>query len=166
MTATRDELVAYRLDRARETLDDARLLADQKRWASCANRLYYACFYAVSALLLRRDLSSSKHTGTRSLFNYHFVKTGEVSRELGKTFNDLYELRQEGDYVDLLYVDQSQVRPRVAQAEVLVETVTALATALPGTEDGKDKPTGEVAAAEDGKDEQVAAEDTTGESAG
>ncbi len=128
MTETRDELVAYRVGRARETLDDARLLADQKRWLSCANRLYYACFYAVSALLLRHDLESSKHTGNRSLFNHRFVKTGEVSKELGKTFNDLYELRQESDYVDLLYLDEDQVRPRVAEAEVFVEELAALAT--------------------------------------
>lgn len=90
---------------------------------------YYASFYAVSALLLRHDLESSKHTGNRSLFNYHFVKTGRVSKELGKTFNDLYELRQEGDYVDMLYIDESEVRPRVALAEDFVEKVAALATA-------------------------------------
>lgn len=132
MTGTREELIAYRIERARETFDDARLLADQGRWASCANRLYYACFYAVSALLLRQDLKSTKHSGIRSLFNRHFVKTGRVSKELGRTYNDLYELRQEGDYVDLLYIDESQVRSRVPQAKVFVEEVAALANTPAG----------------------------------
>ena len=67
MTESRDELVAYRIARARETLGDARILVDQERWASAANRLFYACFYAVSALLLRHDMSSAKHSGVRSL---------------------------------------------------------------------------------------------------
>lgn len=165
MTGTREELVAYRIDRAHETLDDARLLADQERWASCANRLYYACFYAVSALLLRHDLESSKHTGSRSFFNRYFVKTGEVSKELGKTFNDLYELRQEGDYVDLLHFEEDQVRPRVALAEVFVEEVASLAAGL-RDEDENGEQTGELVVA--GDDEQKAAEgeDATGESAG
>lgn len=87
MTGTRDELVAYRIERARETLDDARLLADQKRWASCANRLFYTCFYAVSALLLQQDLSSTKHSGIRSLFNHHFVKTGVSTRSMPRSVN-------------------------------------------------------------------------------
>lgn len=118
MTATRDQLVAYRLDRARETLTDANLLADQERWASCANRLYYACFYALSALLLSRDLSSAKHTGARSLFNKNFVKSAKVSKELGKTYNDLFELRQESDDVDLARIDHDEVRPLLSRAEI------------------------------------------------
>lgn len=136
MTGTRAELVAYRIERARETLADARLLAAQERWASCANRLFYACFYAVSALLLRHDLGSTKHSGTRSLFNLHFIKVGIVSKELGKTFNDLYELRQEGDYVDFVHVEAEQVRPKVAEVEVFVEKIAILASAEPGDGDG------------------------------
>ena len=59
-------LLRYRLKRAQEALLDARLLADAGRWNSCVNRLYYACFYAVSALLLQRGLLSTKHSGIRS----------------------------------------------------------------------------------------------------
>jgi len=52
------------------------LLKEGEEWNPCVNRLYYACFYAVSALLIQQGLSSSKHTGVRSLFNRHYVKTG------------------------------------------------------------------------------------------
>lgn len=69
-----NELVKYRLDRADEALEEAVLLADNAKWNTCVNRLYYSCFYAVSALLAKDDLSSSKHTGVRSLFNLHYVK--------------------------------------------------------------------------------------------
>jgi uncharacterized protein (UPF0332 family) len=61
--------IHYRLERAQESLDDARLLADADRWNACVNRLYYSCFYAVSALLVRDGLSSSRHTGVRSLLS-------------------------------------------------------------------------------------------------
>jgi uncharacterized protein (UPF0332 family) len=74
MSGTLEDLIKYRLEKADQTLDDAKLLANAKRWNPCVNRLYYACFYAVSALLAQNEFSSSKHTGIRSLFNLNFVK--------------------------------------------------------------------------------------------
>ena len=65
-------LVSYRKARANETMEDARILANAGRWNACVNRLYYSCFYGVSALFVRHGLSSSKHTGVRSLFNRHY----------------------------------------------------------------------------------------------
>lgn len=110
MTPPNPDLVAYRLQRARESLEDARILADAGRWNPCVNRLYYACFYAVSALLTQEGLSSSRHTGVRSLFNQHFVSTGKIGREVARIFNDLFERRQEGDYVDFVQFQEAQVR--------------------------------------------------------
>ena len=37
-----DRLVQYRMDRAFEVLQDAKILANAKRWKSCVNRLYYS----------------------------------------------------------------------------------------------------------------------------
>lgn len=126
MTKPNKELVSYRLQRARETLADARILADAGRWNPCVNRLYYACFYAVSALLVQDGLSSSKHTGLRSLFNRHFVKTNKVPKEKARIFNDLFERRQEGDYVDFVSFEESQVLPWLPEAEAFVENIAVL----------------------------------------
>lgn len=41
-----DELAIHRLNRAREALADALILAEAGRWNACVNRLYYACSYA------------------------------------------------------------------------------------------------------------------------
>lgn len=67
MTGDVEALVKYRLTRARESVDEALLLAEDSHWNTCANRLYYACFYAVNALLASRGLAASKHTGVRGL---------------------------------------------------------------------------------------------------
>jgi uncharacterized protein (UPF0332 family) len=120
------ELVLYRLQRARETLKDARILAQAQRWNPCVNRLYYACFYAVSSLLIQEGLSSSKHSGVRSLFNRHFVKTNKVSKETARIFNDLFERRQEGDYMDFVSFKESQVQLWLSDAEAFVETIGIL----------------------------------------
>ena len=85
MSPSRD-LINYRREKARETLDDACSLFGERRLTSAVNRIYYALFYEATALLLIKDLSSSRHSGIRSLFNEHFVKTGIIKTETGKFF--------------------------------------------------------------------------------
>ena len=135
MTEPLETLIYYRLDRAQESLDDACLLAEANRWNACVNRLYYSCFYAVSALLVRDGLSSSRHTGVRSLLNRHYVRTGMVPRDLARVYNDLYERRQEGDYADFVRFQADQVRPWVPQTEAFIAHMKALLS--------KDAPQGE-----------------------
>ena len=116
----------YRITRVNETMEDARVLANAGRWNACVNRLYYACFYAVSALLVRHGISSSKHTGVRSLFNRHYVKTGKIPKDLARIYNDLFERRQEGDYIDFVRFQESQVLPWISKAEQLIGYITSL----------------------------------------
>lgn len=58
-----EELVRYRYSRAQETYEEANLLAAEDHWNAVANRLYYSCFYLVSALLIQNELSFSSHNG-------------------------------------------------------------------------------------------------------
>ena len=125
MKDEKNALVQYRMGKARETLEDARILANANRWNPCVNRLYYACFYAVSALLLRRGLSSSKHTGVRSLFNQHYVKPEKISKSLAQIYNDLFERRKESDYMDFLRFEEIQVRPWISKVETFVEHIAS-----------------------------------------
>ena len=126
MTEPLETLIHYRLERAQESLDDARLLADAERWNACVNRLYYSCFYAVSALLVRDGLSSSRHTGVRSLLNRHYVRTGKVPRDLARVYNDLFERRQEGDYADFVRFQADQVRPWPPQTAAFIAHIASL----------------------------------------
>lgn len=126
MTEWSRDLVRHRLGRAQETLEDARILAGAARWNACVNRLYYACFYGVSALLVRDGLSSSKHAGVRSLFNRQYVKTGKIPKGLARIYNDLFERRQEGDYIDFVSFGESQVLPWISEAEELLGHITQL----------------------------------------
>jgi uncharacterized protein (UPF0332 family) len=52
------DLIQYRTRRAHEAMEEARLLADTGHWNTCVSRLYYACFYIVSALLAKQGFSS------------------------------------------------------------------------------------------------------------
>ena len=121
-----NDLIQYRIARAREALDEAEILADSRHWNACVNRLYYACFYAVSALLSKHDLSSSKHSGLRSFFNHNFVKAGIIPKETAIIYNSLFERRQEGDYEVFVTFKETDVKPWLKEAAVFVDAVIKL----------------------------------------
>ena len=126
MKYPKDDLIKYRIARAKETFEAAKILADNNQWNSTVNRLYYACFYAVIALLLKEGYSSKTHSGTRSLFGFHFIKTGIVYKTNGEIFNELFDLRQTGDYDDLFDFDKETTEPLIAPAEKLVNVIEEL----------------------------------------
>ena len=84
MNDDRQRLVKLRLRQAREDLAISRRLCDGVTPPRIVvNRLYYACFCAVSAVLAAHDLNQSKHSGVRSQFFRHFVRPGAFATELG-----------------------------------------------------------------------------------
>lgn len=126
MTSGAGDLVKYRLQRSRSAFTDAQVLAQAERWDACMNRLYYSCFYAVSALLARDDLVASKHSGVRGLFNREYVKPGLVPKNLARLYNDLFEHRQEADYLDFLEFERSQVEPLLPAVEIFIHHIAEL----------------------------------------
>jgi uncharacterized protein (UPF0332 family) len=120
------DLVQHLLSRSRESLDEAKILADSNHWNTCVSRLYYSCFYATSALLQKQGLSSSKHSGVRSLFNNHFTRTGIVSKEVSAIYNDLFDRRQESDYGPFFIFEKNDVQPWFDQVEIFVNTIAKL----------------------------------------
>ncbi len=114
------DLVKYRFEKSRNTLNDAKMYFKSATLESTVNRIYYAIFYAVTALLFTRDLSSAKHSGVRALFNKEFVKHGIVDTELGQFFSDIQDSRQEGDYKDFVNFDRDEVSQWLIKAESFI----------------------------------------------
>lgn len=123
MTRDEIELVRYRIVRARTSLRAAESLLGEKHLHDTVNRLYYACFYAVSALLFTEGQSSSKHAGVRSLFDREWVNTGRVSLEMGRLYRVLFNQRNRGDYEDLVTFGEDEVRVWLEKAHDFVETL-------------------------------------------
>ena len=90
MTGSKQDLINYRLSRSFDTYDDAKILADNKKWNSTINRLYYEAYYAVMALLLNHDLKPTTHNGAKSAFSEHFIKTELISKDFGKIYSQLF----------------------------------------------------------------------------
>lgn len=120
------ERISYRLERARTTLEEARRLAEQDLWHGAVNRCYYACFYAVHALLASRELEAHTHEGTQTLFGKHFVKPGAVSTDDGTFFSTLLDERMESDFDDFVELDPDEIAHWLDQAETFIDTVASL----------------------------------------
>lgn len=61
--------------KAKDTYSDARKCMEIQIWDTAVNRLYYAMFQMVSALLLSRNVRVKSHKGVESKFYEEFVKT-------------------------------------------------------------------------------------------
>lgn len=125
------DLVKHLLSRASESLEEAKILGDSGHWNTCVSRLYYSCFYAASALLEKHGLSSSKHSGVRSLFNNHFARTEIVSKVVSAIYNDLFDRRQESDYGPFFVFEETDVKPWFSEVDTFVSTITKLANCKP-----------------------------------
>ncbi len=126
MTSEKQALITYRLERARQALEEAVALLKAGYANAYVNRLYYACFYAVSALLLTRNISTSKHRHLRALLHQDYVKPGRVSEQMGKHFDLLFDSRHEGDYEDFVLFETEDVRPWLEPTRSFVEQIADL----------------------------------------
>ena len=120
MTKGQKDLLHYRIQRASETLQEARLMLDGGHLYGASNRIYYACFYATVALLLTKDLSSSKHSGVMALLNRHFVKEGVVPVSMGKFYSRMFDNRLESDYGDIVELNGDDIRADLKTAEEFI----------------------------------------------
>ncbi|MFZ2901027.1 MAG: HEPN domain-containing protein, partial [Saprospiraceae bacterium] len=64
----------------KESFEDAEYLVKEERWNAAANRMYYSCFYVVSAYLAFKGLTAATHSGLKSAFNQELIKTGRIDR--------------------------------------------------------------------------------------
>jgi len=90
MTMSAEEkqtLILHRMERARATVIEARLLQENRMFAGAVNRIYYSMFYALSALAVAEGFSSGKHGQLIRWFNKKFVKTGIVDRQIFQNNN-------------------------------------------------------------------------------
>lgn len=126
MKRSKGDYIRYRFERAIQTLEDAKYLADSERWNSVVNRLYYACFYAVLALFSKKEISSHTHSGVRTQLSMHFVKEGLIDKEHALLYGDLFDLRQKGDYSDFIEFDEVYVRALIPKTEDFLKAVESL----------------------------------------
>lgn len=126
MNYKKEDLIKYRFGKAENTLKEAEALAKINHWETVSNRLYYSCFYAISAYLAKHDVQAITHKGIKSAFHKELIKNGIISKELGKLYNDLFNKRQEADYKDFAQFEQKDIEPLIAETRDFIQVVRRL----------------------------------------
>ena len=119
----RKDIVLYRIQNAEATLAEIESHKLNGFYNTAINRMYYACFYAVSALLIANKVEVKSHEGARQKFGLLFVRTGIIPTELGKFYSLIYAKRTSGDYEDFINHDLDTVEKFQPQAQQLVKQI-------------------------------------------
>ena len=123
----RKDIVLYRIERAFAALEQAKGNLQMGYLEITANRLYYAAYYAASALLIANEIRVKSHEGCIGQFNLHFVKTGLVPIEMGELFSILFDMRLTGYYSDRFDLTEEDVVPNIKPTQDFIIKVTNLA---------------------------------------
>ena len=122
----KEALFTYRLKQAEETLLDAeRMLQGSFSSRSITNRAYYSMFYAVLALFLKADMriKTSKHIGVISIFDKEFVLTEKIDKYYSEILHKMFNIRQKGDYKDLIEIAIEEAAEHVRLANEFIEYI-------------------------------------------
>jgi uncharacterized protein (UPF0332 family) len=126
MSYSKEELANYRMERAWESIEEAKLLAQDNHWNTTANRLYYACFYGASAFLIINGFEASTHNGIKTAFNKELISSNLIPGSYGLLYNKLFNLRQEADYRDYKDLNEEEIRPMTQEVEGLIQELEEL----------------------------------------
>jgi len=119
-------LVAYRIQRSKETIMEARLMINEGYLNGAINRLYYACYYIVIALLIKNGISAQTHAGTKQMLGLDFVVNGKLSPKISSIYATLFEKRHSSDYDDFAFYDKELLESLYPQAIEFIETLEIL----------------------------------------
>ncbi len=122
MTLDKTQLgVAARLliEKSDRNMEQAVRNADIGYWDLVANRLYYAVFHAVSAMLLVDSIKTGTHKGTSSQFGRFYVLSGVFSRQDGILYSRLQTMREKADYQNVFTLEEETGRNLIEAADDL-----------------------------------------------
>ena len=116
-------IVCRELEKAQKTFDDVLFCAKEARWETAANRLYYALFHAISALLVNDGLHVKSHRGILALFGEHYVRTELFSKKDGSLLSDLVIMRDNADYNCFFETDEEKLTPYIEPTRLLIDKI-------------------------------------------
>ena len=124
--AHKDALIRYWIEKARESMEAAQSEYDSGRYATAVRDLYYACFYSLTAVLLKKGISFKKHTAVKAALHKDLIKTGIVQPEWGKFYNKIFDSRHEGDYQPLRVFEAEEVKVFLDQGAGFIANMEGL----------------------------------------
>ncbi len=119
----RDVIVILELEKSAKTLAQVSIMTQNGVWEMAANRLYYALYHAVSALLINGHHEVGTHRGAVNKFSLFYVKKGIFTPEEGRLYSQLQQLREDGDYNCAIDVSKEDVEQKILPTTLLIEKI-------------------------------------------
>lgn len=120
---SRRDMISYRLEKSHETLKEADYLIAGGYYSTAVSRLYYACYYAVAALMIKNHIVAQTHAGIKSMLSLHFVRPGKINIQLAKDFFRLFDLRHNNDYDDFTFCDEDTIKDLRPKSEIFITAI-------------------------------------------
>ena len=122
----RQIIVNLEKEKALNTFAEMEVLRQAGLWNNIANRLYYAAFHAVSALLVNDHHNIGTHQGAVIMLHQYYVKPGILSKEDGAFYSQLQTMREKSDYNCTYNATEEDTAPRIAQTKQFIDRVLGL----------------------------------------
>lgn len=116
-------VVNLEMEKAKRTFDDMSFCMQEGKWEVASNRLYYALFHALSALLISDGYNVKSHRGTLALFGEHYVRTGIFERKDGSLLSDLVIMRDNADYNCFFEANEEKLLPYIEPTRQLISKI-------------------------------------------
>ena len=119
----RQIMVSLELEKADSTFAEHEGLTEKGYWNTLANRLYYALFHAVSALLINDSREVGSHRGADIRFHQYYIRTGVFTEDEGSFYSQMETLREKSDYNCFFKVSEADVKSRIEPTRQLIEKI-------------------------------------------
>ena len=119
----RSIIVNHELAKADRTFEDVLFCMTERKWEAAANRLYYALFHAMSALLICDGYQVKSHRGILAMFGEHYVRTEIFSKKDGSLLSDLVIMRDNADYNCFFEANEEKLQPYIEPTRLLLEKI-------------------------------------------
>ena len=120
---THDKLSAFRIERASNNIEEAKILFANAKYNGSASCAYYAIFNSLRAILAEEGVDFKKHSGVISHFQKQYIKAGIFDREISDYVRDAFAVRNDSDYKDFYLVSEEDARIQIANADTVLEAV-------------------------------------------
>ena len=124
------QLAGYWLEKAYESVASAESETEALRFGFAVNRLYYAVFYAITAILALEGKKLTKHAAVRAALHRDYIRTSKIDQSLGRLYDELFHARQLGDYMPMVEFDEAVVRQQMEEARRFIARCKAYVTNL------------------------------------
>ena len=118
-----NELVGYRLERAKEDLDSAVQGLNEQKLRLANNRAYYSIFHSIRAVLALEKKDFKKHSAVIAYFNQNYIKTNLFPANLYKLISAAEEVRDLSDYDDFYIASFEKTKEQIESAKLIFDLV-------------------------------------------